>query len=118
MGAVRKEAYKKASLEHKESKDKQDIFLDKNDKKYADEIIKAMTPENLTQDQTKLLEIHDKKNNCVPIKEIQVMAKMGIFDSKLASCQPPVYALCMFGCSHKKPWRVKGKEKHVTCVLT
>ena len=28
-GAVRKEAYKKASLEHKQSKDKQDIFLEK-----------------------------------------------------------------------------------------
>ena len=111
--AVRKEAYEKASFEHDQSKDKQDIFLDKNDKKDADEIIKAMTPKTLTQDQTKLLEIHYKTNHCVPIKEIQVMAKMGIFDSKLASFQPPVCALCMFGCSHKKPWRVKRKEKHV-----
>ena len=34
-----------------------------------------MTPENLTQEQTKLLEIHEKKNHCVTIKEIQVMAK-------------------------------------------
>ena len=66
--AVRKEAYEKASPEHDQSKDKQNIFLDKNDKKYANETIKAMTPKNLTQDQTKLLEIHDKKNHCVPIK--------------------------------------------------
>ena len=41
------------------------------------------------------------------------MASMGIFNSKLASCQPPVCASCMFGCAHKKPWRVKGKDKHV-----
>ena len=60
----------------------------------------------------KLLEIHDRTNHCVSIKEIQVMASMGIFDSKLASCQPPVCASCMIGCAHKKPWRVKVKEKH------
>ena len=42
--AVRKEAHEKASLEHEQSKDKQDIFLDRNDKKDTDEIIKAMTP--------------------------------------------------------------------------
>ena len=107
--AVRNDAYDKASLEHEQSKDNQDIFLDKNDKKDADEIIKAMTPKNLTQEQTKILEIHDKTNRCVPIKEIQLMATMGIFDSKLASCQPPVCASCMFGCAQKKPWRVKGK---------
>ena len=34
--AVRKEAYAKASLDHKQSKDKKDIFLEKNDKKYGD----------------------------------------------------------------------------------
>ena len=33
LEAVKKEAYEKSSLEHKQSKDKQDIFLDKNDKK-------------------------------------------------------------------------------------
>ena len=38
---------------------------------------------------------------------------MGTLDSKLASFQRPIGALCMFGCAHKKPWRVKGKEKHV-----
>ena len=69
----RKEAYKKASLEHEKSNDKHDIFLDDNPKD-VDEIIKAMTPENLTQDQMKLLEIHDRTNHCVSIKEIQVMA--------------------------------------------
>ena len=78
-----------------------------------DETIKAMTPGYLTQEQMKLLEIQDRTNHCVPIKEIQVMASMGIFDSKLPSCQPPVCASCMFGCAHKKPWRVKGKEKYV-----
>ena len=61
----------------------------------------------------KLLEIHDRTNHWVPIKEIQVMASMGIFNYKLESCQPPVCALCMFGCAHKKPWRVKEKNKHV-----
>ena len=65
---VRKEAYEKASLEHEQSKDKQDILLDKNDKKNADKIIKAMTPKKLTQEQTELLEIHNKTNHCVPIK--------------------------------------------------
>ena len=59
---------KKASQEHKQSKDKQDIFLETNDKKDADEIIKAMTPDTLTQEQTKLSEIHDRTNHCVPIK--------------------------------------------------
>ena len=49
LEAVRKEAYEKASLMHEQSKDKQDIFLEKNDKKDADEIIKAMTPKTLTQ---------------------------------------------------------------------
>ena len=47
--AVRKEAYEKASPEHDQSKDKQNIFLDKNYKKDADEIIMAMTPEDLIQ---------------------------------------------------------------------
>ena len=70
--AARKEAYEKASLEHEQSQDKQDIFIDKNDKKDTDEIIKAMTPKTLTQEQTKLLEIYDKTNHCLPIKEIQV----------------------------------------------
>ena len=41
------------------------------------------------------------------------MATMGVFDSNIASCQPPVCASCMFGCAHKKPWRVKRKEKYV-----
>ena len=67
----RKEAYAKASLEHGKTKDKQDIFLDNNTKD-VDEIIKAMTPKTLTQQQMKLLEIHDQTNHCVPIKEIQV----------------------------------------------
>ena len=92
----RKEAYEKASLEHKQSKDKQDIFLEKNDKKDADEIIKDMTPKTLTQEQTNILEINDRTNHRVPIKSIQVMATTGIFDSKLASCQPPVCTSCMF----------------------
>ena len=65
--AERKEAYEKASLEHEQSKDKQDIFLDDNPKD-VDEIIKAITPETLTQDQMKLLEIHNRTNHCVPIK--------------------------------------------------
>ena len=39
----RKEVYEKASLEHKKSKDKQDIFL-YNNPKDADETIKSMTP--------------------------------------------------------------------------
>ena len=47
--AVGKEAYEKASLEHEQSKYKQDIFLDNNPKD-IDEIIKAMTPETLTQE--------------------------------------------------------------------
>ena len=38
---------------------------------------------------------------------------MGLFDSNLASYQPPVCVSCMFGCAQKKPWRVKLKEKHV-----
>ena len=112
MESERKEAYEKASLEHEQSKEKQDIFLE-NNQKDADKIIKAMTPETLMQEQMRLLEIHDRTNHCVPIKEIQVMASMGIFDSNLASCQTPVFSSCMFGCAHKKPWRVKGKEKHV-----
>ena len=37
---------------------------------------------------------------------------MDIFDSKLASCQPPVFVSCMVVCAHKKPWWVKGKEKY------
>ena len=49
-----KEAHEKASLEHEQSKDKQDIFIDNNPKD-ADEIIKAMTTETLTQEQKKLL---------------------------------------------------------------
>ena len=72
-----------------------------------------MTPETLTQEQMKLLEIHDRTNHCLPIKEIQVMASMGIFNSRFASCQPPVCESCMFRCAYKKLWRVKGKEKHV-----
>ena len=107
----RKEAYEKASLEHEKSKDKQYIFLDNNPKD-VDEVIKAMTPKTQTQEQIQLLEIHDRTNHCLPIKEIQVMALMGIFDSKLTSYQPPVCASCIFGCAHKKPWRVKGKEKN------
>ena len=91
LESERKEAYEIASLEHEKSKYKQDIFLDNNPKD-IDEIIKAMTPETLTQEQMKLLEIHDRTNHCVPIKEVQVMASMGIFDSNLASCKPPVCA--------------------------
>ena len=81
MESERKEAYEKASLEHKQSKDKQDILLE-NNLKDVDEIIKAMTPKTLTQEQMELLEIHDRTNHFMPIKEIQVMATMGIFDSK------------------------------------
>ena len=108
----RKEAYEKTPLEHDQSKYKQDIFLDNNPKD-VDAIIKAMTPKTLMQEQMKLIEIHNITNHCMPIKEIKVMASMGIFDSKLASYQPPVCASCMFGCEHKKPWRVKDKYKNV-----
>ena len=69
----RKEEYEKASLEHQQSKDKQDIILDNNPKD-VDEIIKAMTTKTLTQEEMKLLEIHDRTNHYVPIKEIQVLA--------------------------------------------
>ena len=41
------------------------------------------------------------------------MAKKDIFDSKLASFQPPVCVSCMFEFAHKKPWRVKGEEKNI-----
>ena len=47
--AERKEAYEKASLEHEQSKDKQNISPENNPKN-VDEIIKAMTPETLTQE--------------------------------------------------------------------
>ena len=57
----------------------------------------------------KLLEIHNRTNHCVSIKEIQVTESLGICNSKLASCQPPVCASCVFGCAHKKPW--KGKRE-------
>ena len=46
----RKEACDNASMDHKESKDKQDIFLE-NNPKYVDKTIKAMTPKTLTQEQ-------------------------------------------------------------------
>ena len=65
----RKEAYEKASPEHEQSKDKQDILLEKNPKD-VDKINRAMTPENLTQDHMKRLDIHDRTNLYVPIKEI------------------------------------------------
>ena len=45
-------------MEHEQSKDKQYIFLDDYPKD-VDEIIKAITPKTLTQEQMKLLEIHD-----------------------------------------------------------
>ena len=98
----RKDAYTKAPLEHREKKDKQDIFLD-NKPKNVDEIINTMTPKTLTQDKMKLLENNDKKNHRLPIKEKQVMASMGILDSKIASCQPPVFASCMIGFAQKNP---------------
>ena len=60
-------------MEHEESKDKQDIFLENNPKD-VDEIIKGMTLGTLTQEQMILLEIHDRTNHYLPIKEIQVMA--------------------------------------------
>ena len=60
----RKEAYEKASLEHEQSNKKQDTFID-NNMKDVDGIIKETTPETLTQEQMKLLEIHDTTNHCV-----------------------------------------------------
>ena len=84
LEAERKEAYEKASLDHDQSKDKKDFFLDNNPKD-AGEIINEMTPKTLTQEQMKILEIHDRKSHCGPI-----------FDSNLSSCQPPVCASCMF----------------------
>ena len=107
-----KDAYDKSSLEYEQSKDKQDIFLENNPTD-VNGIIKTMTHKTLTQEKMKLLEIHDRTNHCVLIKEIQVMASMGIFDYKLAYFQLPVCVSYMFGCAHKKPWRVKGKDKHV-----
>ena len=91
LESERKEAYEKASLKYEQSKDKHDIFLDNNPKD-VDDIIKTMTPETPTQEQMKLLEIYDRTNHCVPTKEIKIMASMGIFDSKIVSCQPPVCA--------------------------
>ena len=67
MESERKEAYEKVALKHEQSKYKPDIFLDDN-LKDVDEIVKAMTPEILTQDQMKLLGIYDRTNHCVPIK--------------------------------------------------
>ena len=60
----RKEAYEKASLEHEQSNKKQDTFID-NNMKDVDGIIKDTTPETITQEQMKLLEIHDTTNHCV-----------------------------------------------------
>ena len=60
----RKEAYEKASLEHEQSNKKQDTFID-NNMKDVDGIIKETTPETLTQEQMKVLEIHDTTNHCV-----------------------------------------------------
>ena len=62
LESERIKAYAKTSLEHGEIKDKQDIFLRKSPKD-VDEIIKTTTPETLTQEQMKLLEIHDQTNH-------------------------------------------------------
>ena len=98
--AERKEAYEKASLEHDQSKDKQDIFLDNNPKD-ADEIIKAMTPENLTQEQMKLLEINDRTNHSVQIKIYKLWHQWA---SSIPSLHPNNHQFVRRACSdvHKR----------------
>ena len=72
-----------------------------------------MTPETITQEQTKFLENHDKTNHCVPIKEIQVMATKGYF--RLQACILSTTSLHIVHVWMRTQETLEGKRKVETC---
>ena len=69
----------------------------------------------LSKDQQKLLDIHEKTNHCISIKELQLMSKEGRLPNRLSTCNPPLCLSCLYGKAHKQPWRTKGKHRHRIC---
>lgn len=65
----------------------------------------------LSKDQQELLDIHEKTNHCISIKELQLMAKEGKLPNRLSTCNPPLCPSCLYGKAHKRPWRTKGKHR-------
>ena len=50
----------------------------------------------LSKDQMELLNIHNRFNHQLPIKEIQILAEVGYFPKRLALCRYPQCCACQF----------------------
>ena len=78
----------------------------------ADKFNNEYSVNTLLKDQQELLDIHEKANHCISIKELQLMAKEGNLPNRLSTCNPPLCPSCLYGKAHKQPWRTKGKHRH------
>ena len=65
----------------------------------------------LTSDQKELLSWHNRLGH-LPFSDLQHLASTGAIPKRLQHVDHPKCVSCIFGKSHRRPWRSKGKAKH------
>ena len=65
-----------------------------------------------TSDKGELLRLHYKYGH-LPFNKLKVMAKAGVIPRRLAKCETPKCAACMFGKLTKRAWRSKATAKKI-----
>ena len=80
----------------------------------TNELQQIATPEILDNDQKELMELHCKMNHA-PFPTLIKMAESNKIPKKLSKLKNriPVCMSCVFGMSHRKPWRTKGTPKAI-----
>ena len=68
------------------------------------------TYSSLTSEQRELLSWYNRLGH-LPFSDLQHLVSVGSIPRRLANCEHPKCVACIFGQSHRRPWRAKGKYK-------
>ena len=66
---------------------------------------------SLTSDQRELLSWHNRLGH-LPFSDLQRLSSTGAIPRRLQNVEHPKCVACIFGKSHRRPWRPKGEQKH------
>lgn len=66
----------------------------------------------MSPDSISLLKLHQKFNH-ISFRKLQLMAKLGVVDKKLAKCEIPFCSSCMYAKQTRTPWRNKPQKDYM-----
>ena len=72
--------------------------------------LQTNTSPEITPDQQELLSWHNRLGH-LSFRNLQKLAEQGSIPKRLAKTKAPLCLACLFGTTHKKPWRSRGKNK-------